>query len=301
MPQPLLSRVRAFLPPPPGPGTPGDAGRFGPGTAAWRVGRERVLLLAGPAALLLQVAHPLVAAGVTAHSDFTGDPLRRLRGTLDAVLTVTFGDREQAHDAARRVGRRHAPVRGALAEEAGPFGAGTAYTAHDPALAQWVWATLVWSALRTTDVLVRRVPDPERDAYVRDMHRFGRLFGVQAAVPADAAGLEAYVQAHVEGVLAVGAPARALADQVLRPQPPLLPRPLRGAPGFLAAALLPDPVRTAYGLPWRRRERAAWAMLRPAVRLGLRALPAVVRTWPHARVAAARVSASGTSGRRTGA
>ncbi len=39
------------------------------------VGRERVLLAAGPAALLLQLAHPLVAAGVAEHSDIVAERL----------------------------------------------------------------------------------------------------------------------------------------------------------------------------------------------------------------------------------
>lgn len=308
----MLSRLRTevgrFLPSPPGPGLPGDPGLFGPGTAAWRTGRERTLLLAGPAALLLQVAHPLVAAGVSAHSDFTGDPLRRLRGTLEAVLTVTFGDRQQAYDAARAVGRRHGPVRGGLAEATGPFPAGSPYSAHDEALAQWVWATLVWSALRVTEATLRPVPASERDAYVRDMVRFGRLFGVPADAPDDDAGLEAHVQHQLDHVLAVGPTARALADRILHPDPPLLPRALRPVPALLAAALLPEGVRAAYGLPWRRRERAAWAVLRHTVRVAVPLLPATVREWPHARVARTRVgaarapdvSASGTTARRTG-
>lgn len=313
----MLSRIRTevgrFLPSSPGPGLPGDPGLFGPGTAAWRTGRERALLLAGPAALLLQVAHPLVAAGVSAHSDFTHDPLRRLRGTLESVLTVTFGDREQAHEAARAVGRRHGPVRGELAETTGTFPTGTRYSAHDQALAQWVWATLVWSALRVTRAAVRPVPAPEQDEYVRDMVRFGHLFGVPADAPDDAAGLEAYVQHQLDHALAVGPTARALADRILRPDPPLLPRALRPVPTLLAAAVLPDGVRAAYGLPWRRRERAAWAALRHTLRVVVPLLPATVREWPHARVARARVArarvgaarardvtASGTTARRSG-
>jgi uncharacterized protein (DUF2236 family) len=307
-----LARVRAFLPGPLDPGTPGDPGLFGPGTAAWRIGRERALLLAGPAALLLQVAHPLVGAGVAAHSDFTADPLRRLRGTLEAVLTVTFGDSGQAHEAARRVGRRHALVRGSLAEPVGRLPAGTPYSARDAAPAQWVWATLAWSALRATASVVRPVPPAERDAYVHDMLVFGHLFGVPADAPADADALEAYVQDQLDGTLEVGPTARALADRILDPQPPLLPRPLRRAPTLLAAALLPAAVRDAYGLPWRRRERAAWAVLRVALRTGVRVLPSALREWPHARAARERVgdrqvrrgtplSASGTSEPRTGA
>lgn len=301
MPTRRRTRVRAFLPAPPAAGVRGDPGLFGPGTAAWRVGRERALLLAGPAALLLQVAHPLVGAGVAAHSDFTADPLRRLRGTLGAVLTVTFGDREQAHGAAGGVARRHAPVRGDLPEGSGAFPAGTRYAAQDAALAQWVWATLVWSALRATEAVVRPVPAPERDAYVRDMVRFGRLFGVPADAPDDAAALDAYVQDQLDHVLAVGPTAHALAERILRPQPPLLPRALRPVPPLLAAALLPAGVRTAYGLPWRRRERVAWALLRGLLRATVPLLPPVVRQWPHARAAERRLGAAGAGRRRAGA
>src|SRR6266545_3466926 len=52
---------------------------------AWRIGRELALLLGGGRALLLQVAHPLVAAGVAEHSGFREDPWRRLEGTMNAV------------------------------------------------------------------------------------------------------------------------------------------------------------------------------------------------------------------------
>jgi uncharacterized protein (DUF2236 family) len=52
----------------------GDAGLFGPGSLTWRVNREGVLLLGGGRALLLQVAHPLVAAGVAEHSNYREDP-----------------------------------------------------------------------------------------------------------------------------------------------------------------------------------------------------------------------------------
>ena len=45
-------------------------GLFGPASVTWKVNREAVLLLGGGRALLLQVAHPLVAAAVAAHSDF---------------------------------------------------------------------------------------------------------------------------------------------------------------------------------------------------------------------------------------
>jgi uncharacterized protein (DUF2236 family) len=55
----------------------------GPDSEVWRVWRERTLLLSGPAAVLLQLAHPLITAGVAAHRNFRADPLRRLRAVLD--------------------------------------------------------------------------------------------------------------------------------------------------------------------------------------------------------------------------
>lgn len=98
----------------------------------WRIGRERALLAGGAAALLLQLAHPLVAAGVAEHSDFTADPLHRLRATLDATITIAFGDRAQAAAAAGRVGARDRTVFGRTPAEVGHFPEGSRYRAKTP-------------------------------------------------------------------------------------------------------------------------------------------------------------------------
>ena len=68
-----------------------NAGLFGPGSLTWRVNREGVLLLGGGRALLLQVAHPLVAAGVAQHSNYREDPFGRLYRTLDTVTMSARG------------------------------------------------------------------------------------------------------------------------------------------------------------------------------------------------------------------
>src|SRR5438270_2462341 len=132
----VLGHVGLDLPPL-GAGAPGDPGLFGPQSMIWNVARERVLVAAGPAALLMQLAHPLVAAGVAAHSDFRRDPFARLRSTLDATLKISFGDTAQAHRAATRVMTVHRRVRGRLGERVGRFPAGTTYDATDPRLAMW--------------------------------------------------------------------------------------------------------------------------------------------------------------------
>ena len=87
-------------------------GFHGPGTAMWRVNREAVLLGAGQAALLLQIAHPHVAEGVAQHSEFEADPWRRLRGTLRTTLDLVFGDGPAAERAVARLNGIHARVKG---------------------------------------------------------------------------------------------------------------------------------------------------------------------------------------------
>ena len=62
---------------------------LGPGTLTRRINLEPVILLGGGRALLLQVAHPLVAAGVADHSDYRSDPWGRLVRTLETMSGQT--------------------------------------------------------------------------------------------------------------------------------------------------------------------------------------------------------------------
>ena len=122
-------------------------GYFAPDGAARRVSRELALMLGGGRALLLQVAHPLVAAGVAEHSGYRENPVERLEGTMNAVWAIVFGTRAQADRAARRVRVMHERVHGSLPEAMGRYPAGTRTRRWDPELLLWVHATLVDTAL----------------------------------------------------------------------------------------------------------------------------------------------------------
>src|SRR6266511_576882 len=98
-----MGESRSWWNPRPEAGRPGDAGLFDPNGVAWRVNGETALLLGAGRALLMQLAHPAVAAGVAQHSDFPGDAFERLWRTLDTMLAITFGDSEQSRRAADRV------------------------------------------------------------------------------------------------------------------------------------------------------------------------------------------------------
>src|SRR5438309_9228891 len=117
-----------------------DEGLFGPGSVTWRVNREGVLLMGGGCALILQVAHPLVAAGVAEHSNYREEPWARLYRTLDMTTKITFGSTDLAEDTARKLRHVHGLIRGETTEPAGRFPAGTPYDARTPALTMWVHA-----------------------------------------------------------------------------------------------------------------------------------------------------------------
>ncbi len=75
-----------------------DHRRAGPGSITWKVNREAIVVASWGRAILLQLAHPAVAAGVHHHSSFPGSlrvSYRRLQSTVGAMLALTFGDTEQ--------------------------------------------------------------------------------------------------------------------------------------------------------------------------------------------------------------
>src|SRR5437899_6819524 len=102
-------------------------GYFSPESAVWRVARESVLMLGGGYALLMQAAHPLVAAGIVAHSSFRESPWRRLAGTMSAIYTVVYGTRAEADRAAARVRAIHAGVQGSIPARLRLYPAGPRY------------------------------------------------------------------------------------------------------------------------------------------------------------------------------
>jgi uncharacterized protein (DUF2236 family) len=261
------------------------SGLFAPESPIRRVHREGVLLLGGGRALLLQLAHPLVAAGVAEHSGFKSDPFDRLRRTLDATLAIVFADRATALDAAERVRRVHARVHGHLREPAGPFPAGTPYNALDPELLLWVHATLIDTALDLYERFVGRLDPDARVRYYDETRAVARLFGIpDARIPGTLDAFRAYVgEMLASEALTVTPTARDLAAAVLHPPVPLVPNLAGRAATFFTVALLPPRFREAYGLAWGRRREAAWRALVRAGRLTLPALPRPLRDFPQAR------------------
>src|SRR6202030_2198496 len=99
---------------------PGEMeGVFGPDSLTWRIDREALTFLGAGRALLLQLAHPWVAAAIVQHSRTLADPIGRFHRTFNTVFTMVFGTLDSALAAAHRLHRRHAAVTGILPLAAG--------------------------------------------------------------------------------------------------------------------------------------------------------------------------------------
>src|SRR4051794_25246466 len=139
---------------------------FGPGSLTWRVNGESVLLLGGGRALLLQVAHPGVAAGDAEFSDYRTDPWTRLYRTLDTTLSIVFGDGDTSRAASDRLNRIHERV-----QESDDRG--MPYRALDPELLLWVHATLIDTSLTIYTRYVAQLTPTELDRYYEEMKTLG--------------------------------------------------------------------------------------------------------------------------------
>lgn len=269
-------------------------GFYGPHSVMWRINREAVLLGAGPAALLLQVAHPLIALGVARHSDFRSDPFGRLRRTLATTMDLVFGDGPTAEAAVRRLNGVHAGVRGPTDGEAAQLTGARAYRALDPALLLWVQVTLIVTSVEAYRRWVGEVTDAEADAFWQEARAVGVRMGIPLrASPADWAALLDYWQRMLapEGPVQVTAEARAMAPLLMRPPLPLAPGWAVDALALPGLALLPPHVRDAYGIPWSdRRERLA-GLVATGVRAWTRCVPGSWRAMPQARAAERRTRA----------
>lgn len=235
-----------------------------------RVNRENVLLLGGGRALLMQLAHPKVAAGVDEHSDFRTRPLYRLRRTIRLTMAIVFGDRETALAAARTVNRVHAQVRG------------PDYNALDPDLLLWVHATLVDSALVTYETFVRRLSEGEREEFYRQMNTAAELLGLpQSQVPPTIGAFNDYVAQQLsDGPVRVGDLARELGRLVVRPRVLRVPGKVFVPFELITSGLMPTELREQYGLPWGRAHQRVYAFFTRALPRLVAVTPPVLRVWP---------------------
>jgi uncharacterized protein (DUF2236 family) len=254
-----------------------------------RINAERLVLLGWGRAILLQLAHPLLAAGVYDHSGFrstTWAAVTRLYHTVHAMLALTFGndaERERALDGIRQI---HQRVHGHLKTATRRLPAGTPYSAEDPDLVLWVHATLLESVPLAYERLVGPLTIAERDAYCAEAAPIAvALLARSHEVPRTWADARAYLdRMYASGDLEVTEQALTLARAVLSPGAARwIAGPATWTNRIVTLGLLPPSIRRQYRFEWTRGNQRTFDVLVPTLRSMRRVLPRAITLWPEAR------------------
>ena len=247
------------------------AGIFGPGSVIWRINREAAVFLGAGRALLLQLAHPWVAAAIAEHSRSLTDPIGRFHRTFNIVFTMVFGTTGQALAASRRLHRRHGDIYGRLTEGSGAFVAGSPYQANDVAALRWVHATLIETALVAYELMTPPLSIADRERYYTEARLFAALFGIpQSALPQSWGGFAEYVETMFRSdVLTVNQAGRHISGRLFT-----------GVPAWyraLTARLLPPRLQDSFGLAYGPAEHRLAERALALLRLAYAWLPARIR------------------------
>jgi uncharacterized protein (DUF2236 family) len=246
----------------------------------WRVNRERCGLIYGPAAAILQLAHPRIAQGVHDHSNFRYDTLGRLRRTLSSTNQIAFGRISEARAVSERVAARHRKVRGTVFPGVG--GAST-YSAFEPDLLLWVLATLITAAVNGYELIYGELPITRKEAFYRDMCRFGTYFGVPESLsPKGWDAFDTYYTNMIEGELLGSHPmCGELARAVIHPRDTIGAAVLGRAIDFIVIETLPPKVRQRLRLQSTVASRFRMRVARCLLPKVFPVLPAKVRFYPE--------------------
>lgn len=252
------------------------------GSTAWRYAGDVRLLATGAYAILLQVSHPTVGAGVSEHSSFRSDPWGRLLRTLDYSYAMTYGGPELAAATGRAIRETHKRIKGVKPD-------GERYHALEPEAYAWVHATLAHSIVRGHEVLGRPMAAADVEQFYGEWRRSGKLIGVRERdLPASWREFGPYFErmkaerlertAAVDEVLeALGKPAKP--DLRFLPQAAwrLVRIPATHQIDLVTAGLLGPDLRARFGVRWSRAKERELGLLAGASRAATPLLPGALR------------------------
>lgn len=238
-----------------------------------RVNEEPAILLGAGRALVMQLAHPHVAAGVAEHSDFQHNPFKRLQGTLEAVYAMVYGPAELAEGVGQRVQWIHTFVRSDV------------YEANDPANLMWVHATLLETALACYEQIVKPLTPAEREEYYEEMTEVAVRFGCpRDEQPATYADFVEYWDEQV-ATLQVTDEGRRLVRDVIEPSKMpfnlhVLLQPVMGAFKIATLGATPPAIRRQLGFGWNEKDERRYERIYGLARLYHRVTPRSLRIAP---------------------
>jgi len=263
---------------------------LGPDSLQWRLGFPRLGLLLAGRALLLQVAHPVVGAGVRDHSNFRADPWGRLERTVESLLLQLFGGAATAAEG-QRLRALHTRITGTGFD-------GRPYAALDLEAGAWVHISNFDTVVVYHQRFGRGLSPADVERLWGEWRRVGRLLAIPAEhLPETGVEAERRVASLDSGRLGPNPTVDDLLDaftlaDVAAPYP-VVPGPLwrgvRRPAGRLLSDLTvgtaPPALRDCLDLPWTVRDQRRLTREIAVVRAAERALPDVVAQAPVARQA----------------
>ncbi|MEU8309192.1 oxygenase MpaB family protein [Actinomadura sp. NPDC048955] len=284
--------------PPPAPADTRPAGAIpGPSSLTWRYAGDWRGVFTSRSTLLLQVAHPVVGAGVADHSEFLGDRWGRLTRTLESTFDfLGYRGEERGRKEAARLREVHKDIKGVDAD-------GRRYHALNPEAYLWVHATLYHGMLRTRELFGRPAGPVEEATLFREWRDLALALGITGRhLPDGPAAFRAYFDGMVQDRLERNATVELLMrlDREPLPPPPSWPLPKAAWTGIAlpptrllratGIAALPPVLRARFGLRWTASDQRRFEVFARGVRLAHTAAPAPLRLSP---VAARAVRSAG--------
>lgn len=249
----------------------------GPQSVTWQFSSDVRLFFAPLYALLLQVAHPTVAAGVREYSDFEKRPLERLLRTIDYLVLLQYGGPEAAM-VGRRLRELHKRFKGVRVD-------GRPYYALERSAYTWVHATLLETYVRAHEHFGRQMTPAQLERFYREYIGLGRLVGLREGdLPANWEGFRVYFQYMVDRELGPNETVDRVLEVARKPAGPELPlaaelawRAMRLPAARLmylgGVGLLPAGLRERLRIPWSSRDERRFRRLAAGSRALERILP----------------------------
>lgn len=255
-----------------------------------------------PYALMLQVSHPVVGAGVAEHSNFRSDPWSRLLRTLDFVTCMTFGGPALAHETGRRVREMHKLIKGTMSN-------GERYHALEPEPYAWVHATLADAIVRGNEHFIRPIPERHLEPFWAEWRTMGRLLGVRDQdLPERWSDFDGYFDWMVDERLERTQSVDDVLAALQKPPPPpvrgvvdplwkVARLPARRAARIGMVGMMPPAFRRKLGLRWSRGNDLEFRAMARAMRASGPVLPKSVKEfgpyylrWRHEAIARGEVA-----------
>lgn len=280
---------------------PSEPVALGPDSLVWKHAGDNLQLLMAGTTIGLQVAHPIVGAGVGDHSVFKKDPWGRLKRTTEWGLRLLYGGPTKALQAGVELRDMHRDIKGADSQ-------GRKYFALDPEAYAWVHMTTYYTLVTTQKLFGEKPFTAAEEAQLyREWLQQGRVMRIRAEdMPSDVAAFWIYFENMIANRLEDTEMVRYILDVSFSkvkkpPQLKFIPEAVwnsfyAGTGKWMrlaAVATMPQSLRDKLNLPFTAKDQKRFERFRRLVRASLPLIPLKLRYLPPAYEMLKKRKASG--------